>query len=910
MFERNICTLKRNFKFSLIIALYNTEDYLDKAIKSIINQDIGFEENVQLILVNDGSTDESKNICIGYEKKYPENILYLEQENQGQATARNNALPYIKGKYVNFMDSDDYLEENTLKEVYSFFLENENKVDVVSIPIKFFGRKDNFHMLNKKFEKTRIVDLEKEPNNPQLSGPSSFIKSELFGEYTFPTDVIASEDTILLNKIILRKKKLGILNTTHYNYRKRLDHSSTIDSTMDSNKDFFLKQLKNYYLYLINYSIEKENKVIPYIQYLIAYDLQWLLKRDELPPFNEEELSEFNNMLKEILSYVDEKCIRKNEYVTYNVFISFFMYLKNNEFHKEIEEDNVTIKTNDYFIDNLKSHNIWIDIIEIKENTLFISGFLNSHFTKESLSIYAVKENDAGLISEYSAQEVKYTSRKNVQFLSKNWQYKYSFDIKIPLKKDEICHINLKTNYHIDENNNNLDEENLVSVFLNINLTKHAKLSEISNYIVKDDYLLYFGDNTFTVEKYSYEKLKIYESIVQNNIINKKSYNYIQALELRRKYIEKYKRIQLFKKIFKIYLFVDRINHADDNSEHLFRYTTRKMDNVKKYFVVSKESEDYERLSKYGKVLDFGSEEHKFMYLLADKVISTHPYESGINPFFSYDKNLDERDNYAGLITSQIYFLQHGVTKDNISDWMSKYDKNLSLLATVNDQEKESFYVDGYGYDKEIIQTLGFPRFDNLKNNHKKQILIIPTWRKYLRGNKKLFMESGYYHKLNTLLNNSEFISYAKENDYSIVFKAHPELEKPINDTDELYIDLFDIDDYVKLSTKESYQELFNNSALLITDYSSVFFDFAYQKKPVLYYHPEDDYHYEQGYFNYETMGFGEIIKDKRELIEKIKKYIDSGCVMNKKYAERVDKFFKYTDRNNSKRVYEWIKKH
>jgi CDP-glycerol glycerophosphotransferase (TagB/SpsB family) len=334
------------------------------------------------------------------------------------------------------------------------------------------------------------------------------------------------------------------------------------------------------------------------------------------------------------------------------------------------------------------------------------------------------------------------------------------------------------------------------------------------------------------------------------------------------------------------------------------------MDNVKKYFVVSKESEDYDRLSKYGKVLDFGSKEHKFMYLLADKIISTHPYESGINPFFSYDKKFDERDNYAGLVTSQIYFLQHGVTKDNISDWMSKFDKNLSLLVTVNDQERESFYVEGYGYDKNIIQTLGFPRYDNLKNNPNKQILIIPTWRKYLRGNKNLFMKSGYYEKLNTLLNNPKFIDYAKSNGYSIIFKAHPELEKNINDTDERYIDLFDINEYVKLSTEESYQELFNNSSLLITDYSSVFYDFAYQKKPVIYYHPENDYHYEQGYFDYKTMGFGPIVENENELIETVKSYIDSGCIMDDEYVERVNNFFKYTDKNNSKRVYDWIKRH
>jgi CDP-glycerol glycerophosphotransferase (TagB/SpsB family) len=96
----------------------------------------------------------------------------------------------------------------------------------------------------------------------------------------------------------------------------------------------------------------------------------------------------------------------------------------------------------------------------------------------------------------------------------------------------------------------------------------------------------------------------------------------------------------------------------------------------------------------------------------------------------------------------------------------------------------------------------------------------------------------------------------------------------------------------------------------MITDYSSVFFDFAYLKKPLIYYQPEDDYHYEDSYFDFDTMGFGDVIHDKSKLLDKIEYYIKNNCNLEKKYMERVDNFFKYTDRNNSKRVYDWILKH
>ena len=897
--------IERGYKFSLIMALYNSENYLHQSLDSIVNQDMAFRDDVQLILINDGSTDKSKEICMEYQNKYPENIIYLEQKNSGQATARNNGLKYIRGKYVNFIDSDDYFEKNTLKEVYNFFEKNYSSTDVVSIPIKFFERQNRFHNLHNKFKKSRVVDLLKEPNNPQLSAPSSFIKSEMFEEHKFPTNVFLSEDTILLNKILFRKKTIGLLNTTHYNYRKRFDNSSTIDSTQKNNS-IILTQFKNYFMELINYSIEQDGEVIPYIQYLLAYDLQWFLKEPELNIIHEEQ-QEFKSLLNKILSYIDKKCIKNNQYVTYNIFISFFMYLKDGELKEIINENNIILRTKNHQIDSLKDHNIWIDIIEIKNGMLNISGFINSHFNDDKLSIYAEKEFD-NKIEKYYAKSIKYTSRKDITYLSKVWQFKNSFDIKIPLSNEE-SKIRIRIDYLYDGYQDNKPDENVMPFYLNIKFTKYAKISEISNYIVKDNYLLTFVDNHFIIEKYSYSKLRVYEEIVQNRIIDKKSYNYVETLKLRKKYVNYYPLIRLFKKFFKIYIFSDRTDHADDNSEHLFRYANKQRDNVIKYFAVSKNSDDYKRLSGMGKVLDFNSKIHKWMYLLADKIISTHPYESNTNPFFSYDKNLDERDNICGLVTSDIYFLQHGVTKDDISDWMSKYDKNLSLLVTVNDQEKESFYNEGYGFDPEIIQTLGFPRYDNLKNNNNKQILIIPTWRKSLRGNKNIFVKSEYYKLLNDLLNNQELIDFAKENEYDIIFKAHPELEKNINDTDERYIDLFDINDYIKLSTQESYQELFNSSSLLITDYSSVFFDFAYEKKPVIYYQPTEN-HYQKGYFDYESMGFGEIVRDRNTLLKKIEEYVDNNCKMKDKYVERVNNFFKYTDKNNSKRVYEWIKKH
>ena len=97
----------KQFKISVVIPVYNVELYVAETIESVIRQDIGFEENVQIVLVNDGSPDGSGQICEEYAKRYPENIQYVYQENAGVSVARNTGMDYIKGKYVNFLDSDD-----------------------------------------------------------------------------------------------------------------------------------------------------------------------------------------------------------------------------------------------------------------------------------------------------------------------------------------------------------------------------------------------------------------------------------------------------------------------------------------------------------------------------------------------------------------------------------------------------------------------------------------------------------------------------------------------------------------------------------------------------------------------------------------------------------------------------------
>lgn len=106
--------------FSIIIPVYNVEKYLSQCLDSIITQNFN---DFEIILVNDGSKDSSLQLCFSYQEK-DKRIQVLDQPNSGASKARNNALNHAKGKYVMFIDSDDWIEENTLETLYNESTDN------------------------------------------------------------------------------------------------------------------------------------------------------------------------------------------------------------------------------------------------------------------------------------------------------------------------------------------------------------------------------------------------------------------------------------------------------------------------------------------------------------------------------------------------------------------------------------------------------------------------------------------------------------------------------------------------------------------------------------------------------------------------------------------------------------------
>ena len=883
-----------NKNFSVVIACYNCENYLDETIESLLNQSISFKDNIEVILVDDGSTDNTKEICQKYIDSYPKNITYIHQENQGQGPARNLGLKYATGKYINFLDSDDKFSENTFKNVFEFFNSHYDEIDIVTTPLYFFDAQTGEHPLNYKFTDDKIVDLYDEWDSILLHANASFFKKELFENYQFATDLISSEDALMINKILIDRSQYGIVSDAKYRYRKRDNSTSTLDKA-NYKKEFYLNRLKGYFKELINYSMTRSGEVPKFIQYLIVYDLQWMFNLDYATDVLEiDEIKDVYVGIKDVLSYLQDEVILslRNDKLNIKHHLLALKYSNVNvdlngvvtcrDIHSNYNGEIAQVFSSATPIDRLDIHKIWIDICEIKGHTFYLSGYLMSFFNDEDIEIEVIKTAN-GKKEKYAGKRVYYNNTAK-HFLGCSLEDRYNFDFEIPI--DENTSIDMFVRFRGENSTEN-------SVWsLPLDFSYYARLSTLSNYSISNEYFLILKGRTFHISKYSYPKMVKSEIPILLRVLKRREKYYLSVLFTRIIYLLLY----LIYKKKRIWLFMDKIENADDNAEHLYKYAIAEKDNVKKYFTVSKESDDFKRLSELANLVPFDSMKHRLIYLFAEKIISSHPDDEILNPFI----NKTEK-SYAGLNNADKIFLQHGVTKDNVSSWLHKFEKNLKLIVAVSDEEKKSFLDPGYNYPEKIIQTLGFPRFDNLENaKTSKQIVIMPSWRKkLLYASHEQIMESEYFKEINSLINNEELIEISKKYDYEIIFKPHPRVYD--------YIGLFDTNDYIKIDENTTYQDLFKSSALMITDYSSVAFDFAYMKKPLIYYQYGNDYNFEEGYFKYKTMGFGEVVKTQEELAAILEDYLQSNCQMKDEYKKRVDNFYKYKDKNNCERVYNAI---
>ena len=337
---------------------------------------------------------------------------------------------------------------------------------------------------------------------------------------------------------------------------------------------------------------------------------------------------------------------------------------------------------------------------------------------------------------------------------------------------------------------------------------------------------------------------------------------------------------------------------ARDNGYHFYRYVREKHPEDFCFYAVRPESSGRSNIKKLGNMIAFGSLRHWLYYMAADLNISSQTTGNPSKFFWQVMHAM------LGLYKNRV-FLQHGIMHN---DSIALHYKNTKFEYFIAGAWAEyDFLTKTFGYDNNNILLTGLPRWDNLKNNRKENtILIMPTWRKYLGiQNNALFSgdrfeNTSYFQKWNGLLNNSDFIEFIEKNKIKVYFYPHQNVQEKIKSfsspSKQIKI----------LSMENDIQKYLSECSLMITDYSSVAFDFAYLGKPVIYYQFDmADYRKKQhgeGYFKYEHDGFGPVVGNQNDLLEQVQIFFNVG--FDEEYAKRASIFFSLKDRKNSERIY------
>ena len=836
----------KKFGFTIIIPTHNAELGIRDSIESVIKQTLDFNENVEIIIVDNNSEDATENICREYADQYPENIKFHQQGKYDLNEAKNIGIEQSKGDFIGFLENHDYLSHNALTSVLNFIKHNE-EVDLISIPLVHFKNGQKINYLNHKIKKTMKINLLKQPKYVQFIGLSTFFKRDSVKSLGFLNAYNSS--ITLFSEILINNPILGICKEGTY-YSNNIDEKIYATKQASFDLEEYDKFLKWNLKFLIEKSMSKFAKVPQFIQYNLINHLRWLLAIEKT------QISYDLDELIENIRHIHDDIILDNMLLEHEhkVFTCLLKY--GNDLNEPLKEK---LGLNTIFIDNY-------DIIEDKLHIL--ASML--HIEPETVDIMVNGH-------EVNKKELRFP-QKDEYSLGHKYLQDYSIQTVIPLSVDE------KTKLEFERNNKNL----------HIDFSRPCNFSKSVGYAKTRHYLSILNNDEILIEKKTNLKWIKEEAKSLINMIKKHEPGFEKAIPFRIAYMIGYP----FLKDKRIWFYMDRPDESDDNGLALFKYAVKKDDDISRYFILSKKAKEFDNVKKIGKVIPFKSIRHRYLGLFVENIITSHPDNEIIYPFWG------GYPFFAGLLRSNNIFLQHGILKDNISSWLNKSNMNLSFFLVSSDKEYESIFKLPYNYDKDIVQLLGLPRYDTLQNREdKKQIVIMPSWRRDLDHKSKEYVKDNeFFKRFNSLINNEKLIQKAKELGYEIIFRPHPKVYS--------YIDLFNKNDYVKIDyDKVKYQTLFNNGSLMITDYSSVAFDFAYLYKPVLYYQYGDDYHFDldDSYYNYKTMGFGEIVNTEEELVNLVIEYMENDCKLKEEHCRRIKDFFYFTDRNNCKRVHNKI---
>ena len=254
-------------KVSVIVPVYNTENYIEKCLNSLVNQTL---EDIEIIVINDGSTDDSENLIDKFIGKYPNKIKYYKKENGGLSDARNYGLNYVTGEYIGFIDSDDYIELSMYEKMYN--LAQNEQADIVECDF-------TWEYPDKIKIDTGIEYKDKEDlfTNSRVMACNKIFKKDIIDDIKFPKG-LRYEDVEFFYKLLPNVNKIAVLKEPLYYYIQRESSISNLQNERTAEIFTILNNILEFYKEKNIYDKFKIELEYMYIRFLLGSSFLRMVK--------------------------------------------------------------------------------------------------------------------------------------------------------------------------------------------------------------------------------------------------------------------------------------------------------------------------------------------------------------------------------------------------------------------------------------------------------------------------------------------------------------------------------------------------------------------------------------------------------------------------------------------------------
>ncbi|MDT3428865.1 glycosyltransferase involved in cell wall biosynthesis/CDP-glycerol glycerophosphotransferase (TagB/SpsB family) [Paenibacillus forsythiae] len=863
---------------SVIITNYNKGKYLTECLLSVLDQSLS---NLEIILVDDGSTDNSHIVIEELLEKYS-SLKVIRQSNQGVSSARNIGMLQASGEYITFLDADDYVNKDAYRSLY--LLAQRQRASIAIGNIRCFNESRSWSLpyLKPLFDRRKSVVRNIRTHNELNLSPS--VGNKLFSRNLvvqhgifFDEELYIGEDLLFTQACSHLSARIAVMEDVILNYRVN-EESNTLSSkpTLSFFEQLLLLQSKIKQLYA---SMQVANYIEPIEKRQLKFLLKSMMMKAEF--MNEESRMALMEIATKFLSLISADRF-KSELTTEEQLLLEILKRKSSQ-----DFDNFIALLPDFEVNNdlIRESNCYyyswynhfqeyrellqvreltvvskIEIAELKGQTLYLGGYaFIKGLPAEGIRKSLVFRNN----TVTHVIPLRNCLRTDITYLFSNNRINYN-DSGFEIVEINLLELLGEGSWNLFLNVKKDAAETEIPVELALaQLRNSIKPKVIQKINIKPEFM--HNRLNITLEpigKMSRFKFKasrmLKDARYDISFLKSKDFDTFISIML-------HKLIGRFLRRRQIWLVGERKDTAQDNSFHFYKYVRTNHPGVHAYYVIDKKAEDYSNISSLGNVIQYGSLRHT-LYLLTCHCSINSYLESANFYTESYKKIIKY---YPEWRRNKKVFLQHGVIGvSRVNHSLHKNKTDYSLFITSSAFEKDHITKE-FGFTEDEVAITGLARWDGLQDSSKgNEILLMPTWRNWIKSRAEL-ENSRYFKTYLSLLQNRKLHDILEDMDLTLTFYPHYQIQKVLSE-----LPVFHERIKVVRQGEEAVQELLNRHALLITDYSTVSFDFAYMNKPVLFY--QFDYeefysrHYNEGPIDHERDLFGEVVKAEVELLNQI----------------------------------------